>query len=403
MSTIDRPAACTLYHEVADRVMGLIESGTYAPGTRIPSIRHLSAQLAVSINTVKEAYWLLETRRLIEGRPQSGYFVRRRLPGKPREDSCTAQEIVPREVHSPHCPAEPPESEHTPYRGYRLAKGSPHPSLFPHGRLSACLAAVARESSQRSVAYAELDGEPELRRHIARLSTDAGVYLSPEDFTVTNGCLEAIALAVQVVCRPGDTVAVESPTYIDFLPLLESQGLKAVEIPNSPGAGMNLDILEWVLDRHPVKAILANPTFNNPMGSSMPPEARRRLVEMAAARGIALIEDDVYGELAFAGARPPACKSYDRDGTVIYCSSFSKTLAPGWRLGWVSGGRWHERIQVQKRLVSATCCTRSSWRWRATWTAATTPGTCGDCGPSWPSRPGPWPPWPPSASPREPA
>ena len=357
MSTMSEPNTHnTLYHEVADRVMGLIEAGTYAPGSRIPSIRSLSNQLAVSVNTVKEAYWLLETRKVIEGRPQAGYFVRRLVPGRPLGDGVAAQEIVPRTIHPNHiCSSTLPRD--TPYHAPELAKGSPDHQLFPLRRLSANLAAVTRQAALASISYADTRGVDELREQIARQAVEAGIFLSPDDFLVTNGCMEAIVLAIQVVCRPGDTIAVESPGYYDFLSLLENQGLKVVEIPVSPEGGMNLDILEWVLDNHTVSAVLTIPTYNNPMGSCMPPERRETLVGMLSRRGITLIEDDVYGELSFAGNRPKACKAWDKDGTVIYCSSVSKTLAPGYRIGWVSGGRWHERIHWQKRLVSVATST----------------------------------------------
>jgi DNA-binding transcriptional MocR family regulator len=342
-----------LYHEVADRIIGLIDSGTYPPGSRIPSIRMLSQNLAVSINTVREAYWLLETRRIIEGRSQSGYFVRRRIPARPSTTFQTDREIAPR-VLDPCtlCTAAPLPD--TPYKGWALALGSPDPKLFPVRALSARLAAVAREANPSSVAYAASFGMETLRREIARQSVEAGIFLSPEDFLVTSGCLDAISLAIEATCLPGDTVALESPAYHDFLALLQSKGLKVLEIPATSEEGINLDVLEWALANHPVKVVLSIPTHSNPIGGTLPEDRRQALVTMLARRGIPLIEDDTYGELSYAGPRPRACKSWDTDGSVIYCSSISKTLAPGYRVGWVSGGRWHEQLCRLKRLYSGT-------------------------------------------------
>lgn len=342
-----------LYHEVADRIIGLIDAGTYPPGSRIPSIRMLSERLSVSINTVREAYWLLETRRIIEGRSQSGYFVRRRIPDLPSVavQADRNRDIIPR-ILDPCllCSASPlPE---TPYKGWALALGAPDPSLFPGRALSSRLAAVAREADPASIAYAEPVGMETLRSQIARHSVDAGIFLSPADFLITSGCLDAISLSIEAICRPGDTVALESPAYHDFLTLLQAKGLKVLEIPSSSDAGINLDVLDWALANHPVKAVLSIPTHSNPIGGTLSEDHRQTLVTMVARRGIPLIEDDTYGELSYAGPRPRACKSWDTDGSVIYCSSVSKTLAPGYRVGWVAGGRWHEQLCRLKRLYS---------------------------------------------------
>lgn len=352
------PSGCTqpLYAEMADTLRGWLTAGTFGPGDRLPSIRTLSRRHQVSINTVREAYWVLEAEGLVEGRPQSGFFVHgsRRVRPAPNP-SVDLAAIVPHVV-TPCALNEvlPTTLGALPFQGLGLVKGSVPPELLPEAALNGFLAAAAREDGGKLFEYDSRKGSPALREGIARHLVDAGIGLSPEDLLVTGGCLPSVALALQTVCRAGDTVAVESPTYPEFLKLLRFMDLRILEIPSAPREGLNLPVLEWALDRHPVKAVLVVPTFNNPTGATLPDEAKRRLVALLAARQIPLIEDDAYGDLSFLDRRPPACKAFDTAGGVIYCSSFSKALSPGYRVGWVAGGRWHDEIQERKVLTAAS-------------------------------------------------
>lgn len=351
----ETPPKTTLYRGMADTVKDLIEGGTFREGDRLPSIRALSRQFNVSVNTAREAYWVLETEGLVESRPQSGYFVRRPtacLPSGPLAADLLG--LNPHEI----LPCSLREDlgallEKRPFQGLNLARGAADIELYPARRLNAFLGAVAREMGNHLLDYDTLKGYPELREGIAKLSLDAGVRLSPDELIVTGGCLVAIALALQVVCRAGDTIAVESPTYSEFLKLFKKMELRVLEIPTSPHDGMNLEVLEWALDRHDVKAVMVVPTYNNPMGFTMPDAKKKALVEILATRDIPLIEDDAYGDLSFLEQRPLACKAFDRTGNVIYCSSFSKTLAAGYRVGWVAGGRWHQELLEWKIMTSA--------------------------------------------------
>jgi len=349
---VDKP---TLYEGLAQSLTNLIESGTFQEGQRLPSIRDLSRQFGVSVNTVREAYGVLEVRRIIDSRPQSGYFVRRRAvppasAGAVDWDVSDPHEVLPCAAREEY----PSLVEGKPFQGLALAKAAPDVSLFPTRRLNAFLGAVSREAGEALIDYDTQKGVPELREAVARISLEAGVRLGPDDFLITGGCLPAIAMAVDVLCRPGDTVAVESPTYSEFLKLFKSRDLKVLEIPTSPRDGMNLEVLEWALARHEIKAVLSVPTFNNPGAFTMPDHRKKSLVEILAGKGIPLIEDDAYGELSFSGRRSPACKSFDPSGSVIYCSSVSKTVSPGYRVGWIAGGRWHDAIIQRKILSSAS-------------------------------------------------
>ena len=345
-----------LYEQVATHVASLIERGALRPGDRVPSVRRLSRQQGVSVATVVQAYLALENRGLIEARPQSGHYVRprgRSLPPEPRAPRPTAT-------------ATHVSVDNAVARVYRAARDPlvvpfgaayPSPDLLPTDKLNRTLAQIARGAGGAGVSYDPPPGLPALRRQIARRSVDWGCALAPDDLITTVGAMEALTLCLRAVARAGDTVAVESPAYYGLLQLIESLGIKALEIPAHARHGMDLDALDDALARHRIKAVLATPNFSNPLGSAMPDEAKERLVVTLGRREIPLIEDDIYGELHFGDARPRAAKAFDRHGLVMLCSSFSKTLAPGYRVGWAAPGRFRERVEQLKFAQSVATST----------------------------------------------
>jgi DNA-binding transcriptional MocR family regulator len=341
-----------LYERVAADVADLIARGTYRVGERIPSVRELSRQLRVSINTVNEAYAQLENRRLVEARPQSGYYVACPLPepegaaetAAPRRLAATSVELGSEPLAVMRTLADP--------QLVPLGRGVPNPELLPVDKLSRMLATEARRFRLESVTYAGAKGLKRLRIQIAKRSLDAGCRLTPDDVVVTSGCVEAVTLALQATCRPGDTVAIGSPVYYTFLNSIQELGLKILEIPSTPREGMSVEVLAYALRHHAVRACLVIANFNNPLGSVMPDERKAELVRLLRSHDLPLIEDDVYGELGFGPHRPSAAKAYDDAGLVLYCSSFSKTLAPGYRVGWIAPGRYLERVQRLKSVFS---------------------------------------------------
>ena len=214
------------------------------------------------------------------------------------------------------------------------------------------LATESRRFRIQSVSYSTASGIKRLRTQIAKRSLDSGCALSPEDIVITSGCVEAVMLALQATCRPGDTVAIGSPVYYTFLNSIQWIGLKVLEIPSTPREGMNLEVLSYAIKHNPVHACIIISNFNNPLGSLMPDEKKQELVALLAKHNIPLIEDDVYGDLAFGPVRPTAVKAYDKKGLVLLCSSFSKTLAPGYRVGWIVPGRFHEKVGRLKALLN---------------------------------------------------
>lgn len=342
-----------LYEAVAMRISYLIEQGTLRPGDRVPSIRNLSKQMQVSINTVKEAYCQLEDRRLLEARPQSGYYVRARLPELPAEPVVDRPTLNPTEVSLDKVYQLVMRDLLNPEL-LQLGIAIPNPELLPIEKLNRMLARETRRYPTQSVSYELPPGNLRLRKQVAQRLLLSGCTLSPEQIVTTSGCVEAVVLALRVLCKPGDAVAIETPVYFNFLQLIEELGLKALEIPASARGGISLEALEYAIDRNrdAVKACIVLSNFNNPLGSLMSDEDKLKLVMMLERYQVPLIEDDIYGDLSYRDDRPSVAKSFDKTGNVLLCSSFSKTLAPGYRVGWIAAGRFQEQIERSKMISS---------------------------------------------------
>ncbi|WP_306549321.1 PLP-dependent aminotransferase family protein [Desulfobulbus sp.] len=338
------------YQQLAAELEEKISSGLYKVGERLPSLRDLHNRTGLSITTVAQAYVELEARGMVEPREKSGYFVRPQLHNllpapqmgeqsatRPRKVTVNSlAESILSVIHDP---------EMLPF-GAAL----PACQLLPVGQLAASARTVAgRYFADGGLNYGPPDGIAALKRQIAARSIGFGSDVDAEGVIVTNGCMDAIQLCLRAVARPGDIVVTESPTFTCYLQLIEELGLLALEIPTDPSTGIDLNLLEEALfngawRRNRVAACLLNPSFQNPLGFEMPVQRKAELVDMLAAHEIPLIEDDIYGELHFGPVRPAPLKSFDAKGLVLYCSSFSKTLVPDFRVGWIVPGRFRERI-----------------------------------------------------------
>lgn len=339
------PSDCTAlkrYEQVADHLRGLIAAGTYGVEDRLPAVRPLSSQMGVSITTVLEAYRLLEDQGLVQARPQSGYYVSGPAPRACEPADLRMEEPVPvgmgetlvrflRDLHREHL--------------IQFGAACPNPDLLPTARLARCLARVARDHEKLGNSYDLPPGCEALRIQIARRAQASGCGVGPEEVLLTLGCQEALYLCLQAICQPGDTVVVESPTFYGHLQAIEMLGLKALEIPSDPVSGMSMLALRQALEDCPVKAILVSPSFSNPTGSCLSDEQKRHLLDLTRAQQIPIIEDDIFGELSHSPQRPRALRSFDREDRVLLCSSFSKTLAPGYRVGWIlTSQRYRSRL-----------------------------------------------------------
>ena len=345
-----------LYEQVASELADLIRQGTFRPGERIPSVRQLSRQRKISITTVLQAYMVLENQGLIETRPQSGYYVREKLP-----------QILPEPEMS--TPQQDPTLVSVRELVMMVLKDSTNPDLIQLGaaipntelvmpmKLNRIMASLPRLVEKHYNTYEFPPGNEELRIQIAQRAVGIGCNLTHTDIVTTSGCMEAFTLSLRAVCNPGDTVAIESPMYFGVLQVLESLNLRALEIPTHPRDGISISALRFAIEHNSIQACLVLSNFNNPLGSCIPDENKQALVELLAHHEIPLIEGDVCGEIYFSGVRPSVCKAYDRKGLVLLCSSFSKDLVPGYRVGWVVPGRFKATIEWLKYTTNVATAT----------------------------------------------
>jgi DNA-binding transcriptional MocR family regulator len=350
-----------LYLEVSDRIEKLIEKNALKVGDKLLSVRALSKEQGISLSTAFQAYYHLESKGLIEARPQSGYYIK----------------FSPQHAFAvPTCCAPPDEAVvlsvddmiASVYRDLRSDKllqfsiGAPDASLLPAAKLTKSVMQALRDAPDSCLNYEHVQGNVELRKQIARLGFNWGGSLSEDDIVVTAGCMEALAISLKAITKAGDAVAIDSPTYFGIFQVMESLGLKVVEIPTDPCVGIDLEFLRTAIPKFSIKACLFVCNFNNPLGSLLPDSKKKDLVEMLAKQNIPLIEDDIYGELYFGKSRPRTCKSFDKKGLVIQCGSFSKSLAAGYRVGWAIPGKFKEKVIQLKRMntVSTNTLTQAA-------------------------------------------
>jgi DNA-binding transcriptional MocR family regulator len=336
------------YEALAEELAQSIRTGVLKLGDRLPSVRQTSTSRGVSPSTVFEAYYLLEAKGLIRARERSGYYVTagaKMLPPEPEISSETSGESTAVDVSDLvfEILASTKTRDVVP-----LGSAFPSPLLFPLPRLARSMAASLQEMDAWSTVDDLTPGNANLRRQIALRYLADGLHIQPDEIVITNGALEALNLCLSAVARPGDCVIVESPTFYAALQALERIGLNAIEVQTHPRDGIDLNALETALKRHAPKACWVMTNFQNPLGSLMPDEKKQALVDLLASYDVPLIEDDVYGELYFGSKRPISAKAFDTKGLVMHCSSFSKCLAPGYRIGWAVPGRFVEHVSRLK-------------------------------------------------------
>ncbi len=335
----------SLYNTIADRLIKQIKDGVYNSGDKLLSVRAMAKQQGVSVSTILAAYAILEDRGFAEVRLKSGYYVHR---PKPKADK------PPPKVQGDCCqPIKPSKAQrimevmqdgaNSKFINFSSAVAD---SNFPiTNQLRKVFSSVVRTQKFVGIGYDAVKGSEALRREIAKRAMDAGILASPDDIVITAGCQNALDLALRTLTKPGDIIAVETPCYYGLLQLIESCGLKAIEIPTDASTGMSIDALQLALEQWPIKAVISIPSYNNPFGSVMPDAHKQQLIELINQHEIYLIEDDVYAELGYNNQRPKAIKSFDTQGRVLLCSSVSKTLDPGMRVGWIIPGSHLDKVQ----------------------------------------------------------
>jgi DNA-binding transcriptional MocR family regulator len=345
-----------LYLYIAEGIEKQIMDKVLNIGDKLPSVRSLSTHHDISVSTALQAYYHLEGKGLIESRPQSGYYVRfnpSRFPQRPDKSSPSVNtrnknvDAIISEVYD-HWDEQ---------KTVRFSLSVPSPQMLPLARLNKAMLQALRELPASGTSYEPVKGNALLRRQIARWALNWEGKLDEEDLITTAGCMNAISYCLMALTKRGDTVAVESPAYFGTLRLLNSMGLRVLELPTHPDTGVDPDDVKKALQKHDLKACLFVTNFSNPLGFCIPDEQKKALVKMLSFHGVPLIEDDLYGDVYFGKKRPKSCKSFDEDGNVLWCSSISKTLAPGYRVGWVAPGRHYDQVKRLKLYHSITSAT----------------------------------------------
>ncbi|KAF2518038.1 aminotransferase-like domain-containing protein [Flavobacterium foetidum] len=332
-----------LYLQFADLIEKQIKSGLLNVGDKLPSIREVCAETGYSMSTVSKAYYEVESRSLIESRPQSGYYVSnisaRKIPEPSASNPVLTVENIEREDLIDLVYGDMRKKDLT-----MLSLGFPSNELLPIAKLNKGMVQAMRQLPNSGTSYEEIQGNSNLRKEIARWSFTWGGSPTEEDIITTPGCISAISDCLLTLTKPGDTIITESPVYFGILQLARSLGLYVMELPTNMTTGIELEAVKKTLSSKKVKACVLMSNFSNPSGSMMPNEHKKEIVKMMEFYNIPLIEDDIHGDLYFGTSRPTNCKTYDQSGIVLCCSSVSKTLAPGYRVGWVLPGKFKKEV-----------------------------------------------------------
>ena len=350
-----KPSTHFRYVALADEIQENIMTGQFRPGEKLPSLRKLHNQLGLSVSTIHQAYIELEKRGRVEAREKSGFYVRALLKNplpSPRKDQ---EKAAPSRVKI-NALAETILSDLQSENMLQLGAAVASREFMPVKQLSRIMKSMSVDELGTSIAtYDPCIGNTDLRHALAKQMLGNACKVFPNDIITTNGCLEAVSLCLRAVADPGDTILVESPVFHCFLQLIEDLNMYVLELPGCPDQGMDPDAFEAIVSSNDIKACLLNTNFQNPLGSVLSPEGKKAVLKIANSRGLPIIEDDIYGDLYYGDKRPATFKSMDTSGSVLYCSSFSKTLAPGLRAGWTIPGKYREKVIRLKLNTQLSC------------------------------------------------
>ncbi len=342
-----------LYNNIAHAIEEQINEGILKFGDKLPSVRILKKEYGVSVSTVLEAYYRLEAKSLIESRPRSGYYVvysENKSLQKPAKTAPKAEPVL-REVTDIIIDFYERINDKS---IVNLSLGIPSPELMPVAKLNKTVNETVAKLPAGGTYYDSIQGSENLRRQIAQRTLLWGGNLKEQDIITTTGCTSALSLALMAVTKAGDTIAVESPVFFGILQLANALQLRVLELPTDVDLGIDLALLEKSIKKQKLKAVVIISNFNNPLGSIMPDENKKGIVKIIEKYEVPLIEDDIYGEIYFEKKRPNTCKTYDTKGLVMWLGSFSKTIAGGYRVGWIAPGKFLQEVLKLKLCLSSS-------------------------------------------------
>lgn len=341
------------YIDIANRIEALINNDTYPLGEKLPSLRTVSDHFKVSVGTSMKAYSLLTDKGLLAAREKSGYVALRKSGSHGHLPEATTVAPAVKDVTVSRIMNKMPVDGGPHPPGYiSFFNASLETHMIPFNAIRRSIQKASRDLTGAHLQYESTYGNVLLREQIARLSFYWDGALAADDIIVTNGTLEGLSLCLRAVTNPGDTVVVESPCYYGVLQCLEQLKLKVIELPCDSEEGISLQQLEDIVATFDIAACLFTSNFNNPNGVVLSPEKKQFIAAFARKHQLPVIEDDVYGELYFGTTRPATIKTYDKHGWVLLCSSFSKTVASGYRIGWCAPGRFTEKVAQLKATTN---------------------------------------------------
>lgn len=346
---IDRQSEQAIYLQIRDRLKHLIEAGVLLPGQQLPSIRGLAETTQVNKLTVIEAYGMLEAEGLIQARQGVGYFVSAAAIAFPKMESTFAPAqsvVIPNSPCGSFCRFYTSHAEVQEQPGMvDFGFGVPHP---PED-LSRIARRAMTEVGDTLFHYNLPQGQVNLRQQVAQQLIQLGLEASANDLIITTGSQQGMFLAIHYYVQPGDWVIVESPTYAGVLAVLETLGARVIGIPMT-AEGMNLELLEQYLQSHRPKLIFTISTLHNPTGISTSQAHRQQLLALAEQYECPIIEDNAYEGLNFETI-PSPIKAFDRGDWVTYLGTFSKTLMPGLRVGYIVTNRQNHKALLDRKLL----------------------------------------------------
>lgn len=340
-----------LSEQIADKIEMHINSETYRPGDKLPSLRSIRQQHIVSIGTVLQAYLNLCDKGLVISREKSGYFVARKSTANNGFPKTVTTEIKEQKVNINRT-LEKVTYENHQKNFISFFNAVPVLDMLPFNAIRRSLQNASRNLQGSYILYESAIGNPKLRELIAKRSFQWNGNLNRDDIIITNGALEAIQLCLRAITKPGDTVIVETPCYFGILQCIEQLDLKVIEIPSDTINGIDLEQLETTAKKFKISACLFVSNFNNPNGVKLTENKKQAIAAFANKTKTPVIDDDIYGDIYFGQSRPGNIKTYDTNGWVLLCSSFSKTLVPGYRVGWCAPGRFAEQVRKIKATTN---------------------------------------------------
>jgi DNA-binding transcriptional MocR family regulator len=338
-----------LYLQIANNIEHQINNAVFKVGDKLPSLRTICIEKGVSLSTATRAFLELESRGLIESRPQSGFYVSM-TPTKFRAIPETSKPIIVKNENK-HDEMMTLVIKNFEQAQVYLSSAMLSPELVPIAKLNKSIINATRSLHDSGVSYNK-DGSIRLKTQIAKRALTWGGKLKVQDIITTGGSIDSMSFCLLTLTRRGDTIIVESPVFFGILRLAYNLGLNIIELPTNPVTGIEVDALKKTLEKKKIAACIIISNFSNPLGSCMPDENKKAVVDLMEKHNVPLIEDDLYADLYYGSHRPNSCKTFDESGIVLWCGSFSKTLVSGYRVGWVEAGRFKDDVARTKQFHS---------------------------------------------------